>query len=249
LQPEKASDPLFLQEIKSLEADLVVVVAYGQILKESLLQTPPLGAINLHASLLPKYRGAAPVQRALMQGEEITGVVIQKMVKELDAGDVLREALMAIPSSMNAGELLQELCLLAKPLLLHFLQEIGEDLPEGRAQDPSLVTMAPKIQPEETRIVWGRPSVVIHNQVRGLAPTPGAWSWMQTRGMRKKIKIISTELSQETLTMSPGTISRQGLVGCGSGAPLRLIKVQPEGKVVMDVGSWLRGQVDPVVLA
>ncbi|MBI3901070.1 MAG: methionyl-tRNA formyltransferase, partial [Chlamydiia bacterium] len=117
-QPEKCSSLEFLESMRQLQPDLFVVVAFGQILPQALLDIPKKGAINIHASLLPKYRGAAPIQRAIMDGEKETGVVIQKMVKQLDAGDVIATAKIEIPSHMNAGELQEALCELAKPLLL-----------------------------------------------------------------------------------------------------------------------------------
>lgn len=118
LQPEKASEESFLQKLIELKADLFVVVAYGQILSQKLLDIPPLGCINIHASLLPKYRGAAPMQRCLMAGEKETGIAIQKMVRQLDAGDVIATAKIPIPPDMTHGELEEKLCSAAKPLLL-----------------------------------------------------------------------------------------------------------------------------------
>jgi len=238
-QPEKASEDVFLQQIAGLQADLYVVVAYGQILSQKLLSLPRLGCINLHASLLPKYRGAAPMQRCLMEGERETGVTVQKMVKQMDAGDVIATDKIAIPQEMILGELETQLRDISKPLLLEVIQKYEKGIPEGSRQDPLLATYAAKIELEEGEICWGTPSEKIHNLIRAFSPRPGAWARMNGGG---RVKILRSCVQKvEGLSGHPGQIvSRDGLVLCGLGC-LQLVDVQPEGKRVMKASEWLRG--------
>lgn len=240
LQPEKASDPFFLEKLKELRADLYVVVAFGQILPQSLLDIPSKGCINIHASLLPKYRGAAPIQRSLLNGDPETGVVIQKMVKQLDAGDVIATAKLEILPNMTFGELEKELCELSKPLLLLVLQYYEKGIPAAEPQDHSLATYASKVSVEEAEIKWEKPAVIIHNQIRAFSPKPGAWCWaIGANGEKKRVKILRTTLCIES--GEPGRIlSTDGVVGCGSNS-LKIIEIQPEGKKPMPASEWLRG--------
>jgi methionyl-tRNA formyltransferase len=234
-QPEKASDPLFLDELRRLNADLYVVVAFGQILSQTLLDIPPLGCINVHASLLPRYRGAAPIQRALIAGERETGISIQKMVKKLDAGAVLASAPCPIPPDMTKLQLEEELCALAKPLLLDLLRRLAKGPVAATPQDDTLVTFAPKISPEETQINWALPAVALTNLIRALSPKPGAWSWVVVGGEKKRLKILRARVAASP---SPATFpTGQGL--------LELIEVQPEGKNRLLAADWLRGLKTP----
>lgn len=239
LQPEKASQPDFLESLVSYKADLYVVVAFGQILPQKLLDIPPLGCINVHASLLPAYRGAAPMQRALMDGAQETGVCVQKMVKQLDAGDVIAERKIAVPLSMNLGELQSSLCNLSKELLLSVLRQYAHGIPLAFPQDPTKVTFAPKITVEECQINWAEPADILHNRIRALSPRPGSWCWVQINGEQKRLKILRTiplEEQGEPLQCLPS----KALVYCGKGA-LKLIEVQPDGKKAMNASDWLRG--------
>ena len=144
-----------MQELKALNADLFVVVAFGQILPQKLLDIPPLGCINVHASLLPKYRGAAPIHRAIMGGETETGIAIQKMVKQLDAGDVIATAKTPIPPEMTFAELEGKLMDLGKTLLLQVIQEYEKRIPPATPQDHSQATYASKVELAEGEIRWG----------------------------------------------------------------------------------------------
>lgn len=237
LQPEKASDPSFLEELKTLQADLFVVVAYGQILTQKLLDIPPLGCINVHASLLPKYRGAAPIQRCLLDGVEETGIAIQKMVRQLDAGDVIASSKIPVPLSETFGELEQALCEMSKPLIINVLRSYENGIPPATPQDPLRVTHAPKIDPAETQIDWTLPNHALHNRIRAFSPRPGAWCWIQEG---RRLKILRTRPVDGD--GSPATLlSLEGVVACGSGA-LQLLEVQPEGKKPMPASDWLRGQ-------
>jgi methionyl-tRNA formyltransferase len=243
-QPEKASEPGFLEKLKELHADLFVVVAFGQILPQSLLDIPPKGCINVHASLLPKYRGASPIQRSLLHGEKETGVAIQKMVKQLDAGDVIATAKVKILPNMTYGELEAELCELSKPLLLLVLQFFEKGIPPAAPQNHSLATYAPKITAEEAEIRWEKSAEEIHNQIRAFSPRPGAWCWCFTaNGEKKRVKILRSMAVGQT--GSPGSVATpDGIVGCGSGS-LQIIEIQPEGKKAMSASEWLRGFRSP----
>lgn len=238
-QPEKASQELFLKELKDLNADLFVVVAFGQILPQKLLDIPPLGCINVHASLLPKYRGAAPIQRSILAGEKETGIAIQKMVKQLDAGDVIATAKTEILPDMTYGELEVILRELAKPLLLKVIREYEKRIPHAEPQDRELVTFAPKIELEEGEIHWARSAQDLHNLVRAFSPRPGAWAWVKVGNEKKRLKILKTQIFNGS--GQPGEFLSSGAVACGRGA-LQLIDVQPEGKKVMKATDWLRGQ-------
>jgi methionyl-tRNA formyltransferase len=238
-QPEKASDPAFHEELKQISSDLFVVVAFGQILPQSLLDIPPKGCINVHASLLPKYRGAAPIQRSLLHGEKETGVAIQKMVKQLDAGDVIATAKVEILPNMTYGELEKELCELSKPLLLLVLQAFEKGIPPAEPQNHSLATYASKVAMEEAEIQWEKSADEIHNQIRAFSPRPGAWCWqINPNGEKKRVKILRTEVVNES--GSPGKIAPNGVVGCGSKS-LKIIEIQLEGKKAMPASEWLRG--------
>lgn len=236
-QPEKASDDVFLRELGSLKADLYVVVAYGQILPQKLLSLPRLGCINVHASLLPKYRGAAPIQRSLMAGETETGIAIQKMVRQLDAGDVIVATKVFIPPEMTFGELEVKLCDMAKPLLLQVLQAYEEGIPPATPQDQDLAIYAPKVELEEGEIHWTEPAHILHNRVRAFSPRPGAWCWQEVG--KKRIKVLRSRVVDAQGT--PGELlNKKGLVACGEKA-LELIEVHPEGKKTMSASEWLRG--------
>lgn len=239
-QPVKASQESFLQELTALGADLYVVVAFGQILSQKLLDIPPLGCINVHTSLLPKYRGAAPIQRAIMAGETETGVSIQKMVRQLDAGDIIATAKTEIFSDTTFGELEVRLIHLSQPLLLDVLTAYEKRIPEATPQDSNLVTYASKIELEEGEIDWKRPSQEIHNLIRAFSPRPGAWCWLYSGDEKKRLKILRSRPVDRKGT--PGELfAPDAIVACGEGA-LQLLEVQPEGKKVMKASDWLRGQ-------
>ena len=243
-QPLKASEEGFLDSLRRLEADLYVVVAYGQILSQKLLAIPPFGCINVHASLLPKYRGAAPIHRVLMAGEKETGIAIQKMVRQLDAGDVIATSKIEIPEEMNFAELEAGLCALAKPLLLSVIHAYEKGIPDAAPQDHALATYASKIELEEGMIDWNRPAGEIHNLVRAFSPRPGAWCWVESAGEKKRLKILKTEVvcfTENRQEQPGGLFPSSEIVACGQDA-LRLIEVQPEGKRAMSASDWLRGQ-------
>jgi methionyl-tRNA formyltransferase len=246
LQPLKASTPEFADHLKRFNPDLFIVADYGEILKSLILDMPFLGAINVHGSMLPKYRGAAPIQRSLINGDLKTSVSIVKMVLALDAGDVLAHEEIDLPSSMTFGELAQKMSLLACPLLIKVIKQIKEGTVHAVPQDPSQVTFAPKISSAETEIKWNRPATDIHNLIRGISPQPGAWCWVEIGADKKRLKIKRSEVTEgqgyfgENIVFS----DKEWIVACGSGA-LKLLEVQLEGKKSLPIGDFLRGFHEP----
>jgi len=246
LQPLKSSTPEFAEHLKKFNSDLFIVAAYGEILKSFILDIPKLGAINVHGSLLPKYRGAAPIQRSLMNGDQETGVTIMKMVLEMDAGDMLEKVRIPLSSNSTFGELEEKLSKMACPALLKVIQQIEDGSLQPTAQNPSEVTFAPKITSQETEIKWNRPAVEIHNLIRAISPQPGAWCWVQVGGDKKRLKIKRSEVVEskgyfgENLVFS----DKEWIVACGSDA-LKLLEVQLEGKKSLPIGEFLRGFHEP----
>ena len=243
-QPELVSDPAFAPTIAQYDADLFVVVAYGEIIKQHLLDMPKIACINLHASLLPKYRGAAPIQRCLINGEKETGVTIMHMVKKMDAGDVIATVTVPLSEEINYGELEQILCTEGCKLLLKTIREFKSGTPARTAQDPAGVTYAPKIELEECEVIWTKPARVLHNLVRGVCPAPGAWCYVTVKGQKKRLRLFKTRVVHGIHEAPPGKIlswDRNGVViACGEEA-LELVEVQLEGKKAMSAAEFARG--------
>lgn len=243
LQPLKASTPEFADLLKTFHPDLFVVASYGEILKQFILDIPPHGAINAHASLLPKYRGAAPIQRCLMKGETETGVTVMKMVLEMDAGDILASEKIPLNLDINYQELQEQLAALSSPLLLKVLDQIVEGTLHPTPQDHSRATFAPKITAIDTEIRFDRTAFEIHNQIRALSPHPGAWCWVELAGQKKKLKIQRSQIvsdQQGDPTETLAWTSKDWMVACQTGA-LKLLQVQLEGKKSLPIDQFLRG--------
>lgn len=242
-QPQKASTEEFTKLLKEYQADLFIVVAYGEILKENILCLPKLGCINIHASLLPAYRGAAPMQRALMDGVLKTGITIIDMVLEMDAGAMIATAETAVPQEMTLGELSEKLCSDACALLLQVIKDFKSGTIIKTPQDKSKVTFAAKITAQEEEIIWTRSSVQIHNQIRALSPQPGAWCRVQVGQEVKRLKIKKSRSLLE-LQGEPGTNlsfnKEEWIVACGQGG-ISLLEVQLEGKKSLPIKDFLRG--------
>ncbi len=245
-QPEKASIEEFAQLLQTFEPDLFVVAAYGEIIKTNLLSIPKKGCINVHVSLLPKYRGAAPIQRCLMAGEKETGVTIIDMVLQMDAGDMLGIARCPIPEEMNAGELEEKLRTLACPLLLETIHKIDAGTAPKIPQNHAEATLAPKILPEDRKIDWTRSAEELHNQIRALAPSPGAYCIAQGKQMQiKRAKVVHGLSGKPGETLSYGA---EWIVACGTGA-LALLEVQLEGKKALPVNEFTRGHPHTLTLS
>lgn len=241
-QPEKAQDPIFIESLKQFYADLFIVVAYGQILKRQLIDIPRLGCINVHASLLPKYRGAAPIQRAIMNGEKTTGITIMKIVEKLDAGDMLLKKSVSISPDMTFNQLELILSQISGPALLEVIKEFERDEVKSVPQDETLVTYAAKILPEEALLDFKLPAEVLHNKIRGLSPKPGAYCLIEIDSEVKRLKILRSKvIHQNDLPYNTIEFSnKRWVVACGKDA-LELLEIQMEGKQAISFSEWFKG--------
>lgn len=248
LQPLKASTPEFAQVLQTYDADLFVVVAYGEIIKQNILDIPKKGCVNIHASLLPKYRGAAPMQRCLMDGVGETGISIIEMTLQMDAGDILAMHSIPVPPNMTLGELEPQLCSLGCELVLKVIQEIESGICKKQPQNHAAATIAPKMTAEEEVINWEKSAQDLHNQVRALSPFPGAWCKVLLGNQEKRLK-IKRSIVEPGLQGKPATILQFSKEGCviasGSGA-LRLLEVQLEGKKAMPIADFVKGVHQPL---
>lgn len=242
IQPEKISTQQFYELIEPLNADLFVVVAFGQIFPVKLLEMPRLGCVNVHTSLLPKYRGAAPIERCLMEGEAETGVSVMYMVKALDAGDVLATKKVKILPEMNAQDLTIDLCRSSKDILYPTLLRLNEGKVCAVAQNNEQVTYAKKVTQKDAQVSWGMPALSIYNQYRGVSPKPGAWCFCQIRGKDTRVKLI--EMAISTLEGVPGDIlsyDEEGIVLACSKGSIKLKRLQIEGKKAVCASEFIKG--------
>lgn len=226
-------------EFYALDADVAVVAAYGLILPKPILDAPRYGCLNIHASLLPRWRGAAPIQRAIMAGDPETGVVIMRMDEGLDTGPVCLGQKLAIGPDMTAGELHDELSLMGAKLIARALAALVEGKLRCRPQPTEGVTYAAKIAKEEERIDWTRPAIEVHNKIRGLSPSPGAWFEALLSGRRERIKVLRSVVVPGR--GEPGVLlDSQLTIACGHQA-VRFTRVQRAGKKPMLGAEFLRG--------
>ena len=240
-QPARLRDPEVNDTLTRWAPDLGVVAAYGKILPESVLDLPRLGMINVHASLLPRYRGAAPVHRAVIDGMAETGVTIMRMVPALDAGGMFAKVTRPIGADETSDVVERDLAVLGASLLI----EVIDDLVAGRAveelQDHTQSTYASKITKEEGRIDWALTAAAIHNRVRGLYPWPHAYSYLNG----ERLIVMRSHVSAEPTSVAPGTIvdASSGAIHVATGYGERLIidEVQPEGRRAMSVRDYLAG--------
>jgi methionyl-tRNA formyltransferase len=220
-------------------ADAAVVVAYGLILPKPALAAPRHGCLNLHASALPRWRGAAPIQRAIMAGDEETAATVMRMEEGLDTGPVCREARVAIGADMTAGELHDLLAEKGAETMVAALADLERGALSCRPQASAGVTYASKIDKAETRLDFTRAAREVHNRVRGLSPAPGAWIEIGHAGKTERVKVLRTQVAGGT--GPPGTILDDALaIACGEGA-VRVLEVQRSGKRPMAAGEFLRG--------
>jgi methionyl-tRNA formyltransferase len=228
------------QTFRAHEADVAVVVAYGMILPKAILDAPALACLNLHASLLPRWRGAAPIQRAIMAGDRETGVAVMRMEEGLDTGPVAMAERVAITPDMNAGDLHDRLMGLGADLMVRSLAALSRGGLSFTPQPTEGVTYAHKLTNEDSRIDWARAASDVHNQVRGLSPFPGAYFTADVGKGPERVKVLRTALAEGS--GAPGTLlDAAGTVACGEGA-LRLVQVQPAGKPAMGADAFLRGR-------
>lgn len=236
-QPEKLRDGQALAQLRELAPELIVVVAYGKILPADILALPPLGCVNVHGSLLPKYRGAAPIQWTVIRGEPVAGVTSMYMDAGMDTGDMILKRETPVGENETAGELYERLSVLGADCLSETLGLIAAGTAPRTPQDSALATMAPMLKKELGNMDLSRPAQELHNLVRGLNPWPGAWLRLPDGRL---LKVHETRVREAF--GAPGALLDAGraLFACGEGA-LELLTVQPEGKNRMSGPEWLRG--------
>ena len=240
-QPSRMKDPGFLAALTDLAPDLGVVAAYGRILPDALLAIPRLGLINIHASLLPKYRGAAPVHRAVINGDALTGVSIMRIVTELDAGPVFRIAMTPIGPDATTPEVERTLAALGAELLTPVVDDLATGSAVPVPQDDALATHANKIEKHEGAVQWDLPAIRIHNLVRGLQP----WPLVSAVLDGARYQIHRTAVTDRATLEPPGSVLEADkgelLVATGAGGALRILVIQPEGKRPMAAHEFLAG--------
>jgi methionyl-tRNA formyltransferase len=244
LQPERMRNPEAVEELRAYAPDLIVTAAYGQILPKAVLEMPRYRCINVHGSLLPGYRGGAPIQRSIINGEPSTGVTLMYMAEGLDTGDMISSVELPIEDSDHSGTMFSKLSIAGAELLIKTLPSILDGTAKAIPQDDSLATYAPNLTREDERIDWGKSARSLFNQTRGLYPMAGAFTLLNG----ETFKIWSCSPMQgggaASSGIAPGTVVEAGsegiVVQCGEGR-LLLKDIQPAGKVVMKASEWLKG--------
>ena len=239
LHPESLKSKDEAARFSGLTADAAIVVAYGLLLPKSILAAPKHGCFNLHASLLPRWRGAAPIQRAIMAGDSETGVVVMRMNEGLDTGDICMERRVPISGETTGGALHDQIATLGAGLMVDAMQAQEAGRLDCKPQADAGATYADKISASDTRIDWSRPAAFVHAQIRAFSPHPGAWFEAEINGKRERIKVLGASLAEVYGT--PGTLLDDKLtVACDDGA-VRLTQVQRAGKRPVPAEEFLRG--------
>ena len=236
-QPQKLRDGAALEILKQLAPDVIVVAAYGRILPKEILELPPYGCVNVHASLLPKYRGAGPVQWSVIHGEKTTGVTTMFMAEGMDTGDILEQSEVSIGPDETAGELMDRLAGLGAELLLHTLELLQTGKAVRTVQEESRATYAPMLKKSDGALDFSQPAQKLYDRIRGVSPWPGAYTYLDG----KLIKIHKAALLPDQKG-EPGLLvgEKRMIVGCGDGS-LELLEVQPQGGKRMRGEDFLRG--------
>jgi methionyl-tRNA formyltransferase len=240
-QPEKIGDAT--EALAALQPEVLVVMAYGQILRKNILTLASKAIINLHASLLPKYRGAACIQAAIDAGDAQTGITAMHVVRELDAGDMILSKSIPIAADDTGGTLHDRLAELAAEVLSETLAKLADGSAERMPQDPALVSYIPKLERDDGRLDWTMPAAAIERRIRAYDPWPGTYTSVNEGGKVKRLKIYPPAQVLD-LKLAPGEISSEGdrlVVGCGDGA-LEITCVQPDGGKRMSAADYLRGR-------
>ena len=243
LQPPHIKDPAAIEQIRQLDPEVIVVMAYGQILPRDVLQIPPIACLNLHASLLPRWRGAAPIQAAIASGDRETGITVMYMAEGLDTGDILLQRKLAIASTETGGSLHDRLAEIAPQALADALRLFSAKTAPRVAQDNALASHAPKLHREAGRIDWSEPAAVIERRIRAFNPWPGSFTSVTTKTSgSRKLKVFSASVVD--LKGTPGQIvsaAAGGLVIAAGDRALSLQEVQLEGKQRMSAAEFIRG--------
>ena len=244
LQPEKLKDPGFIETLRELNADLFIVIAF-RMLPEAVWAMPPLGTFNLHASLLPKYRGAAPINRALMNGETETGVTTFFLKHEIDTGEIIAQEKIEIRPEDNAGDVHDRLMALGAEMVTATVRDIEAGTVKSFPQPEGEFVAAPKIYKETCRIDWSRPAIEIHNHIRGLAPYPAAWSALETEGGKTmEVKVFTSALCQGACRgrhAGECRVDGKRLYVATADGELEILELQPSGKKRMPASAFLLG--------
>lgn len=244
LTPERIGTPDAMQAVATYEPDLIVVAAYGQYIRPQMLNLPSLGAINIHPSLLPKYRGASPIQSVLANGDTETGVTILHVSEEMDAGDIILQRPLAIDPNDTALKLAPRLAAMGAELLWEAIVALRAGTAPRVPQDPAQVTLTHKLHKEDGRIDWQWPAATIRNRIRGFLPWPGCFTTLHG----EPLKLWEAEVIAGSATATPGTLVRftaRGPVIATGQECLCLVTVQPAGKKAMSAAAWLRGHPVP----
>ena len=253
LEPIKVSTEEYQKKLEAFRPDLFIVVAYGEIIKQNILDIPKYGSVNVHASLLPKYRGAAPIHRAIIEGEQETGVSIMEVVLALDAGAVLHVKKTPIPLDANVSDLEKTLEKIGTEALQETLNDYQNKYLNRQQQDHRLATYASKILTEDCRVDWRKKSFDIHNLIRGVTPYPGAWCNIMVQGDQqpKRLKIKKARLISASEKKRPGDIisfGRDGWVVATLDGAIELLEVQLEGKKACSGAEFSRGYPKPKMI-
>lgn len=244
LQPEKLRDEHFLEQLKSFQADLFVVVAF-RMLPEVVWNMPAKGTINLHGSLLPQYRGAAPINWAIINGEEVSGVTTFFINENIDTGDLIMKKELAILKEDTAGSYHDKLMEVGADLLLETLDAIARgQAPRTPQRSPAELKKAPKIFKEDTRIEFDRPLSEVYNFIRGLSPYPAAMAMLRDKDDEKQVKLLEVEMETSSHNIVPGRLLVEGkdtLKVAVQGGYIVVKKLQVQGKKAMDTAAWLNG--------
>jgi methionyl-tRNA formyltransferase len=237
--PERMREPTEISAFEALELDAAVVVAYGQILPAAVLDAPRLGSFNLHASLLPRWRGAAPIQRALMAGDAVTGVQVMRMSEGLDEGPIILSETVPISWDETAGSLHDKLAMVGASLLPRALAAVERGGATETPQAEEGATYARKISADEARIDWSRSAAAVDRHIRGLSPFPGAWFEVVTEKRAVRVKALMSQVSPAAGHVGE-VLDDALLIACGEGA-VRLIRLQREGKGLQEADAFVRG--------
>jgi methionyl-tRNA formyltransferase len=247
-QPESINEPLFIKQLHDKKSDLIIVVAYGQKLGRDILDLPRYGCINIHPSLLPKYRGSAPVNYAILNGDRQTGVSIIRMVEKMDAGPILKQAVVAIKDDETAAELDERLAIESAGVVQGILDDIEKGSMKPIVQDENKVTFAPKLKKADGEIDWSRPAQEILNRIRAMQPWPEAYTYFNPEG-KEPLKVDITQARRNLdgggQANKPGSVigitNNEMIISCGQAERLSIISVKPAGSRVLTAREFING--------
>jgi methionyl-tRNA formyltransferase len=252
VKPVRPNEPWFQAELRAIAPDCCPVTAYGALLPQSVLDIPPRGWVNLHFSVLPAWRGAAPVQHAILRGDDITGATTFQIVKELDAGPVFGTVTEPVRPEDTSGDLLERLAITGAELLVKTLDAIEDGTVSAVEQPTTGISLAPKLTPADAHVDWKLPAHLIDRQIRACTPDPGAWTdfeatrlklWPITQYLPGGATFVPPDAGPDAIALTPGELRvERGAVYVGTGSrPVRLGDVQPQGKRRMPATDWARG--------